>query len=53
LARTVGEPDDRKRGQASLKVSLNLDPARVKADERMGDGPREHVVTVDNSPSRM
>jgi hypothetical protein len=53
LARTVGEPDDRKRGQASLKVSLHLDTSRVEPDKRMGDGPCEHVVTVDNRPSRM
>jgi hypothetical protein len=53
LARTVGEPDDRKRGQASLKVSLHLDTSGVEPDKRMGDGPCEHVVTVDNRPSRM
>ena len=53
LARTVGESDDRKRGQASLKVSLHLDPSRVEADKGMGDGPCEHVVTVDNRPSHM
>jgi hypothetical protein len=34
-------------------VSLHLDPARVEADERMGDGPREHAVTLDNEMTRV
>ena len=35
-------------GRPRLEVSLDLDPAWIEPDERVGDGPREHVVTVDD-----
>ena len=33
-------------GSAALEVRLDLDPARIDADERMGDGACEHMVTL-------
>ena len=42
LAGAVGEPDDREPRQAALEVRLDLDAAGVEADERVGDGAREH-----------
>ena len=42
-ARTVCETDDRKAGNAAVDVRLDLDPTRLQADERVGDGAREHV----------
>ena len=46
LAGAVGETDDRERRQPLLQVRLDLDAARVDADERVGDGAREHVLTL-------
>ena len=43
LARLVREPDDGERRHAPLEVGLDLDRPRVEADERMGDGAREHA----------
>ena len=43
LAGAVGEPDDRERGHSALEVRLDLDPTCVEPDERMRDGPRQHV----------
>ena len=42
----VGEADDRERGQAAVEVRLDLDAARLEADERVGDGAREHARRV-------
>ena len=42
LAGAVGEPDDRERRHAALEVGLDLDAARIEADEGVGDGSREH-----------
>ena len=42
LAGAVGEADDRETGDAVVEVRLDLDAAGVEADERMGDGAREH-----------
>ena len=33
-------------GSTLLQVRLDLDPARIDADERVGDGACEHVVTL-------
>ena len=33
-------------GSAALQVRLDLDPARIEPDERMGDGAGEHVATL-------
>jgi len=50
LASAVGEPDDRERRQPLLEVRLDLDAARVDADERVGDRACEHVVTLGGKP---
>jgi hypothetical protein len=42
LAGSVGETDDRKRRLAELDVRLDFDPARVEADEGVGEHPCEH-----------
>ena len=42
LARPVGEPDDREARNARLEVRLDLDLARLEADERVGDRACEH-----------
>jgi hypothetical protein len=34
-------------------VSLDVDPARVEADQSVGNCPCEHVATVDNKSSRV
>ena len=52
LARAVGEADDREARQAALDVRLDLHPARVEADESVGDRAREHRSTVDRQPER-
>ena len=41
-AGAVGEPDDRKAGQAAVDVRLDLDPPRLETDEGVSDGAREH-----------
>ena len=46
LAGAVGEADDREAGDAELEVRLDLDAARLEADERVRDRPREHGSTV-------
>jgi len=46
LAGSVGEADDREGGRAALQVRLDLDAARVEADESVGDRAGEHVVTL-------
>ena len=46
LARAVGEADDRERRPGELQVRLDLDPARIETDERMGDRAGEHVATL-------
>ena len=46
LAGAVGEADDRERRQPLLEVRLDLDPARVEADERVSDRACEHVATL-------
>ena len=43
LAGAVGEPDDRERGHRALEVRFDLDATCVEPDERMRDGPRQHV----------
>ena len=44
LAGAVGEPDDRERRQIGRdEVRLDLDPARLEADDGGGEGPREHT----------
>ena len=45
LARPVGEPDDRERGRRELQMRLDLDPPWLEADQRVRDGPCEHVAT--------
>ena len=45
---SIGEPDDREAGHAAVDVRLDLDAARLEADERMCDGAREHDPTVDS-----
>ena len=52
LAGTVGEADDRERRQPALDVRLDLDSARIEADERVRDGASEHVVTIGDESSR-
>ena len=45
LAGAVGEPDDRERGQVGRdEVRLDLDPARLEADDGGGEGAREHTT---------
>ena len=44
LARAIGETDDRERRQPLLQMRLDLDAARVDADEGMSDGACEHPV---------
>jgi hypothetical protein len=39
--------------QAVLQVRLDVDAARVEADQRVGDSACEHVVTLDNVPCRV
>ncbi len=46
LARPVGEPDDREGGTGELQVRLDLDPARIETDERVGDRASEHAATL-------
>lgn len=46
LTGAVGEPDDRECRQPLLQVCLDLDTARVDADERMGDRAGEHAATL-------
>jgi hypothetical protein len=46
LAGAVGEPDDREGGSATLQVRLDLDPARVEADEGVGDRSRKNVAIL-------
>ena len=50
LAGAVGEPDDREGGDAVLDVRLDLDPARIETDERVGDRACEHASTLRGQP---
>jgi hypothetical protein len=53
LARAIGEPDDRQRGQPSLEVRLDLDTAGLEPDEGERDGAREHAPTLIAKPERV
>ena len=53
LAGAVGEADDRECGCAALEVRLDLDPARIQADERVGDRASEHVATIGDNMCRV
>jgi hypothetical protein len=53
LAGTICKPDDRERMQAVLEMRFYIDAARVEADQRVGDRPCEHVVTLDNESARV
>ena len=46
LAGTVGEADDGEGRHTPLQMRFDLDPARIDADERVGDGACEHTVTL-------
>ena len=37
-------------GTPLLEVRLDLDPARIEADERVGDRACEHVATLGDKP---
>ena len=53
LAGAVGEPDDRERRQVGRdEVRLDLDPARLEADDGGGEGAREHTTdaTAERAP---
>ena len=51
-ARPVGEANDREARDAALDVRLDLDAPRLEADERVGDGAREHMSSVRRNVSR-
>ena len=51
-AGAVGEADDREAGDAGVDVRLDLDPARLEPDERVGDGAREHATDATPALSR-
>jgi hypothetical protein len=54
LAGTVCEADDRERGLLPrAQVRLDLDLARLEADERERDRAAEHVPTVRRQPLRV
>lgn len=53
LARAIGEPDDREARNARLEVRLDLDLARLEADECVGHRACEHDDTVPGRRSRM
>ena len=46
LHRTVDEPDDREAGDAALDVHLDVDAARLEADQCVRDRAREHVARI-------
>ena len=46
LAGTVGEPDDRKAGDARLEVRLDLDATRLEPDESLSHCAREHCARM-------
>ena len=46
LTRSVGKADDREARDAELQVRFDLDAARLEADERVRDRPREHLPTL-------
>jgi hypothetical protein len=50
LARAVGKTDDREGRHTLLQMRFHLDPARIDADERVGDGACEHTVTLGGKP---
>ncbi len=51
LAGAVGQPDDRERRDAELQVSLDLDSARIEADESVRDRAREHEPDASRKPA--
>ena len=53
LAGAVGKADDRERRRATLEVGLDLDPARLEADERMRDRACEHAATLGGETLRV
>jgi len=53
VAGTRGEPDDREHGDTRLGMGLDLDPARLEADECVSHRAREHSTTVPGRRSRM
>src|SRR6266545_5469663 len=52
LAGTVGEPDDREARDPALEMRLDLDPARIEADEGVRDSAREHAFEATAEMSR-
>ena len=51
LAGTVGQPDDRERGQLGRdEVRLDLHAARLEADDGGGEGSREHTTDGTGEP---
>ena len=53
LAGAIREADDREARDAGLQVRLDLDPARLEADECVGHRACEHGPTVPGRRSRM
>jgi hypothetical protein len=53
LAGAVGEADDRKAGDPALEVRLDLDPARLEADDGVRDRAREHASRLGRRTARM
>ena len=52
LAGAVGKADDREAGDAVANVSLDVDPPRLEADERMRDRACEHAASLGAQTSR-
>ncbi len=52
LARAIRQADDGERRHAVLDVRLDLDPAWIDSDQRVGDGSCEHVVTLGDDLAR-
>ena len=46
LAGAIGEPDDREGRHPRLEVRLDLDAARLEADEGVGERTCEHAATL-------
>ena len=53
LAGAVGEADDREAGDAVANVGLDVDPARLEADERMRDRACKHTSTLGAKSMRL
>jgi hypothetical protein len=43
LTGAVREPDDREPGHSALEMSLDVDPPRLEAHDRVGDGSCQHA----------